>query len=112
MGKHFQIRYDWNTKKYYIKDLGNGFGTFIKLINETRIKDNLLINIGETYIVFSFNNENEKELMIKLFTWDEQCNTYIFNTDNQHYIIIGRDSSLCDIIIEDKMLSRTLLYKL
>ena len=106
MGKHFQIRYDWNTKKYYIKDLGNGFGTFIKLINETKIKDNLLINIGETYIVFSFSDENENELMIKLFTGDEQCNTYIFNSDNQPCIIIGRDSSLCDIIVEDKMLSR------
>jgi hypothetical protein len=62
MGKHFQIRYDWNTKKYYIKDLGNDSGTFIKLINETKIKDNLLINIGEINIVFSFNNEIENEL--------------------------------------------------
>ena len=106
IGKHFQIRYDNNTKKYYIKDLGNGFGTFIKLINEEKIKDNLLINIGETYIVFSFDNENEKELVIKLFTGEEQCNTYTFNTDNQKCIIIGRDSSLCDVIIEDKMLSR------
>jgi len=107
IGKHFQIRFDKNTKKYYIRDLGNGFGTFIKLIKETKIKDNLLINIGETYIVFSFNNnENENELMIKLFTGDEQCNTYLFNSENQTCIIIGRDSSLCDVIVEDKMLSR------
>ena len=106
IGKHFQIRFDWYTKKYYIKDLGNGFGTFIKLINEKKIKDNLLINIGETYIVFSFSNENEKELMIKIFTGDEQCNSYLFNMDNQTCIIIGRDSSLCDVLVEDKMLSR------
>ena len=107
IGKHFQIRFDNETKKYFIKDLGNGFGTFIKLINEEKIKDNLLINIGETYIVFSFNNnENENELMIKLFTGDEQCNTYLFNSENQTCIIIGRDSSLCDVIVEDKMLSR------
>ena len=106
IGKHFQIRYDWDTKKYYIKDLGNGFGTFVKLINEEKIKDNLLINIGETYMVFSFINDNENELMIKIFTGDEQCNTYSFNRDNQECIVIGRDSSLCDVIIEDKMLSR------
>jgi hypothetical protein len=110
MGKHFQIRYDWDTRKYYIKDLGNGFGTFIKLINETRIKDNMLINIGETYIVFSFNNDNENEIMIKLFTGEEQCNTYTFTNDSQTCIIIGRDSSLCDVIIEDKMLSREHCY--
>ena len=110
MGKHFQIRFDWNTKKYYIKDLGNGFGTFIKLVNETKIKDNLLINIGETYIVFSFNNENDKDLMIKIFTGDEQSNTYLFNNENQTYIIIGRDLTLCNVIIEDKMLSREHCY--
>ena len=106
IGKHFQIRFDNETKKYFIKDLGNGFGTFIKLINEEKIKDNLLINIGETYIVFSFNNDNENELTIKLFTGDEQRNSYSFNCDNQKCIIIGRDSSLCDVIIDDKMLSR------
>ena len=32
IGKYFQIRFDNNTKKNYIKDLGNGFRTFIKLI--------------------------------------------------------------------------------
>lgn len=106
IGKHFQIRFDNNTKKYYIKDLGNGFGTFIKLINEEKIKDNLLINIGETYIVFSFNDSNENEITIKLFTGEEQRNSYSFNCDNQKCIIIGRDSSTCDIIIDDKMLSR------
>ena len=106
VGKHFQIRYDNDTKKYYIKDLGNGFGTFIKLINEQKIKDNLLINIGETYIVFSFNNDNENEIIIKLFSGEEQQNTYTFNSDNQKCIIIGRDSYLCDTIIDDKMLSR------
>ena len=79
IGKHFQIRFDNDTKKFYIKDLGNGFGTFIKLINEEKIKDNLLINIGETYIVFSFNDNNENELILKLFTGEEQRNSYIFN---------------------------------
>ena len=106
VGKHFQIRYDNDTKKYYIKDLGNGFGTFIKLINEQKIKDNLLINIGETYIVFSFNNDNENEIIIKLFSGEEQQSSYTFNSENQKCIIIGRDSYLCDIIIDDKMLSR------
>ena len=106
IGKHFQIRFDENSKKYYIKDLGNGFGTFIKLINETKIKDNLLINIGETYIVFSFKNETEKEIIIKIFTGDEQCNTYFFNRENEKNIVIGRAPKLCNVIVEDKMLSR------
>jgi len=106
MGRHFQIRFDENTKKYYIKDLGKGFGTFIKLVSETKIKDNLFINIGKTYIVFSFNNEDEKEIIIKIFTGEEQCFTHIYNSVNEKCIIIGRDSKLCNVIIKDKMLSR------
>ena len=106
IGKHFKIEFHDDTKKYYIKDLGKGFGTFIKLIDEIRIKDNMLINIGETFIVFSFNFENENELMIKIFTGDEQTNTYTFSKDNQTCILVGRDSTLCDVVIDDKMLSR------
>lgn len=29
--KHFVIKYDVETKRYYIKDLGDGSGTFIKI---------------------------------------------------------------------------------
>ena len=87
IGRHFQIRYDEDNKLYYIKDLGFGFGTFIKLIKNIKIKDNFLINIGETYIVFSLikeetkenenkNENNEKEndknsINIKVFSGDE-----------------------------------------
>ena len=30
IGRHFRIRFDINTMKYYIKDLSLGFGTFKK----------------------------------------------------------------------------------
>ena len=115
IGKHFQIRYDNTSQKYFIKDLGCGFGTFIKLIDELKIKENMLINMGESYIVFSFGDgEKKSEIIIKLFTGDEQISTFKFNSENQNCILIGRDSSLCDITVEDKMLSRVhccLFYK-
>ena len=38
IGRHFQIRYDTDSKLYYIKDLGFGFGTFIKLIKDIKKK--------------------------------------------------------------------------
>ena len=50
-GRHFQIHFNTNLMKYYLKDLGNGFGTFIKIQSETLLKDNSLINIGDSYIV-------------------------------------------------------------
>lgn len=37
--------------KYYIKDLGIGYGAFVKLTRPLVLKDNFLINMGESYIV-------------------------------------------------------------
>jgi hypothetical protein len=45
--------------KYFIKDLGTGFGAFIKLQAETILKNNSLINIGESYLVFTIGEEEE-----------------------------------------------------
>ena len=59
IGKHFQIKFNTNDMKYYLKDLGHGFGTFIKVITWTRIINNMLINIGENYIVFTFGTDEE-----------------------------------------------------
>ena len=52
-GKHFMIKFNPDDLKYYIKDLGRGFGTFVKIQEWIELKNNLLLNIGENYIVFS-----------------------------------------------------------
>ena len=110
IGIHFEIRYDENSFKYYIKDLGSGYGTFIKLDEPLKIKNNLLINIGDTFIVFTFKENGEKKdaLILKIFTGNEQSETYEF-TSEKTKITIGRDIS-SDIYIEDKLLSRKHCY--
>lgn len=106
IGIHFQIRYDENNFKYFIKDLGSGYGTFIKLTDSLKIKNNLLINVGETFIVFIFNeDENNNNILLKIFTGKEENKIYKFNSDKKSNIIIGRDISN-EVQIEDKMLSR------
>ena len=106
IGVHFQIKYDENNFKYYIKDLGSGYGTFVKLIEPMKIKNNLLINIGETFIVFSINENEEKNdiLILKIFTGNEQSEIFEFKPEKK-IIRIGRDIS-SDVYIEDKMISR------
>ena len=37
--------------KYKIKDLGIGYGAFVKLTSPIVLKDNFLLNMGESYIV-------------------------------------------------------------
>ena len=36
---------------YLIKDLGVGYGVFVRQENPILLKDNMLINVGEAYIV-------------------------------------------------------------
>jgi hypothetical protein len=100
IGRHFKI--EFNVNKYFIQDLGFGFGTFIKIINELKIKDNYLVNIGETYLVFSID---ENKINIKIFSGNEKYEPFIFNNDIIEPIFIGRDCD-CLISIEDKRLSR------
>ena len=86
IGVHFQIKYDETNFKYYIKDLGSGFGTFVKLIDPIKIKNNLLINIGETFIVFTINNENEEKndiIILKIFTGNEKSEIYEFKPEKK-----------------------------
>jgi hypothetical protein len=124
-GKHFMIKFNPDDLNYYIKDLGRGFGTFIKIQEWTELKNNLLLNIGENYIVFSlgddenedkekekeediidinkFNNENNNCLNVKIFSTKTQ-NIYSLTPDNCP-VTIGR-SSENSIVIDDDMLSR------
>ncbi len=59
IGRHFQIYFNLESMKYYLKDLGNGFGTFVKIQSETLLRDNSLINIGDSYLVCTMGVEEE-----------------------------------------------------
>jgi hypothetical protein len=47
------------VNKYFILDLGNGFGTFIKLQSEIILRNNSLISLGESYLVCTIGMEDE-----------------------------------------------------
>ena len=122
-GRHFMITFNPDDLNYYIKDLGRGFGTFIKMQEWTELKNNLLLNLGENYVVFSLgdddddNDEDEKQINNKINNnnVDNSLNIKIFsvNTQQKMYkflpsdcpITIGR-SSENSIYIDDDMLSR------
>ena len=110
IGKHFQIKFNPYDLKYYILDLGCGFGTFRKIINETIITDNFLINIGNSYIVFTYNDNNNNEdilktLRLKIFSGNLRSENVLINPLFQNKFFIGRDSNNY-IIIQDNLLSK------
>ena len=59
IGRHFVIEYNIERKKYIIKDLGIGYGTFVRLNYIHILKDNQLINIGQIYILVYITDKGE-----------------------------------------------------
>ena len=122
-GRHFMIRFNPDNGNYYVKDLGKGFGTFIKVQNWNELKNNLLLNIGENYIVFSYGDEDDEENINNVNKNDNSLDIKIFavNTQQKIYTILPSDcpvtigrSSENNIVIDDDMLSRihcTIDYK-
>ena len=108
----FKIHYNYDRHLYYLIDMGVGYGTFYKIEEETIIKENSIINIGESYLVFSFNNKNleenqeinEDDLFLKIYSNEGEYNPIIIQKNDTIYKL-GRTEK-CDVIIRDKMLSR------
>jgi pSer/pThr/pTyr-binding forkhead associated (FHA) protein len=102
-GRHFSIRFNHNDSRFYLIDLGNGFGTFYKLEQRTLLKDGYLINIGNSYIVSNITNGNGIVLVVYNEYTDKK--RYVFTKDDG-YICIGRDEEWNDVAIKDGLLSR------
>ena len=120
IGRHFYIKFNPFDLKYYIRDVGKGFGTFMKVTGELILKDNSLINIGNSYFVVTFDlnqvcsaqvpNYNESNITIKVFDNDKR-DEKTFSCDKER-ITIGRENN-CDVEINDTLLSRihcTIIY--
>jgi hypothetical protein len=61
IGRHFVIEFSIPNYKYIIKDLGLGYGTFVRLDRLITLKDNQLINIGQIFIVVNICDKVENE---------------------------------------------------
>ncbi|OMJ67154.1 hypothetical protein SteCoe_35756 [Stentor coeruleus] len=107
--QNFMILYHIEKDTFIIRDLGKGFGPFIKVNHSYVIKDNWMINIGETFLVFGIESMHLglPRLTIKKFSGNESGNTKTFEASEhvETHILIGRDRK-CDIEIEDYLLSK------
>lgn len=109
----FLIYFNIMDEFYYIKNTNRGLGALMK-ISSFEIKTNVLVNIGSTYLVISFDFTNLK-LTIKIFNNDVYQNkktkenfekkTFHFKNKENSIVNIGR-SEQSDLFINDFKLSR------
>jgi hypothetical protein len=123
-GRHVQIEFSIEKLCYTIKDLGIGFGAFVRLENPLELKDNHLLNMGESFIIVNLinekfnalnfststhdskvsNSQSNMKLRLKLFGGPSTGEVFYFKPDSD-IIKLGRSTS-CDVAIEDAVLSK------
>lgn len=68
-GRHFVVSYDARLNSFLIKDLGVGFGVFVRLEFPIQIQENHLLSIGESFCIFSLSGTSSNSvLQVKVFT--------------------------------------------
>ena len=98
-GRHYLVYYNLEKDTYWLRDLGNGFGIFVRLNFPLQLKDNMLINIGESFIVV---NISSNEITLKLFSGSIAGDVYKFNGGK---VTVGR-SVLAGLRVEDSLMSK------
>ena len=95
--------------------MGVGYGIFVRLNFELPLKDNHLVNIGESFVVVNLVREstdvnenyldfNLPKLRLKLFGGPSTGEVYYF-TGSESKITLGRMND-CSVQIEDGLLSK------
>ena len=104
----FIIKYDKNSKKYYLisnienKDEIQDLNIFIKLEKDLPILRKYYISLGK--VNFSIETKENNNLELKFYFENNQKELYIFNTE-KNLIKIGR-SKICDVILKSVEYSR------
>lgn len=67
-GRHFVIYYKIDKGSYWIRDLCIGFGVFVRLDYTLILKDSMLFNVGDSFLVVNFkNSQDSSEILIRVF---------------------------------------------
>jgi len=95
-----------------MKDLGIGFGVFTESVGSVVLKDNQLINMGESYIVTNLvelesdDQESILQLKLKVFSVNKADMPDLYSVQNKNQLMVIGRSPNCDIRIEDELLSK------
>lgn len=107
-GRHFEVAYRPETKSYWVRDLGVGFGAFLRLDAAIKLRDNSLLNLGESFIVVNLEPPTDRpRLKLKLFGGPCKGEVFTFAERDYHdfHIHIGRLPT-CEVVIDDNLISK------
>lgn len=111
--QHCQIKYDPTLKTYFLKDMGEGSGTFVKIDQEIPLKSGYIISFGDSHMVSTIKeSKSGADIMLKFLDGQKTDEVYNFKADDK-IIKLGRMTD-CEIKFDGNNLSRyqlTIEYK-
>lgn len=110
-GRHFVVRYDLAAEAYFLKDLGQGMGCYIRLDGPKVLQDAMLVHIGESYLLVNvlIRPNLRKFPRLRMILYGGSCTGEVFYFNATEYyekkIRIGRLPA-CEVHIEDSLISK------
>ncbi len=115
IGRFFRIYFNNKNFNYYLRDLGNCLGTYVKIKESILLKNEDMINVGDTYLIFNFENDNSKNntnndiiniQIAELNKNNENQNRKFSFNSSKKIIRIGRKKYNNDIELDDHLVSK------
>ena len=76
-GRHFQIQYCLESNCYKIKDLGIGYGAYVRLDNPLLLKDNYLLSMGESFFIINLIQDTSMDKRLSKAGLDDSEGTHM-----------------------------------
>lgn len=106
--RHFLIKYSRDTTGYYLRDLGDGNGTFVRLDTPLLLKTGYIISFGDCHMFVQITDDTSEEqskIQIRFLDSPKLDDLSTFSSDEHKMIKIGRMNE-CDIKLVGKGVSR------
>ena len=103
--KHLMIKYNPSTCKYYLKDLGDGSGTFARIDIPILLKHGYIISFGESHMVVHLTGEAAHPTLTVKFLDGPKADQSFSYTPMDKPVLVGRMTD-CHIKFDDNSLSR------
>ncbi|OMJ66943.1 hypothetical protein SteCoe_36043 [Stentor coeruleus] len=103
--RHFMIKYNKEKQNYFLKDMGDGMGTFIRIEQPLKLKNSYIVSFGDSHMMVNIENN----LLTIRFVEGPKADHKSTYSPEDSPIKIGRFND-CDIRFEDTSLSRNHCY--
>lgn len=102
--RHFMFRYNPSMLSYFIKDLGDGSGTFVRVKAPLILKQGYIVSFGDSHLIVQLDEDTTTKITLRFVEGPKASQTFTF-TETDSPIRIGRMAD-CSIMFDDTSLSR------